>query len=198
MKSKTPAILLLVIVILFSCKQKNSSNPVTKPGEGTGIEQDRNATTSGTNSGKWSQKEIDKFIDQCAADRPENISSDDAFKYCGCVQLKIAGKYPDVQSVSKVSKDEMKRLFDDCFSGEVSRDDTDDETSPPWSNAEIKKFKDKCVPKLVSQLGAANARNYCDCMLEKIMVEYPDSKDAEEIAEKQILDWANLCAAKNK
>lgn len=193
--------LLLLLFVFLSCKQKKSTNDATTndPSGTSSSKTDLNSEgKSGT--GNWSKKDSDDFVDECVKKASERLSTGDALTYCRCMQNKVETKYPNVQNAAGISNSEMGSFKDDCLrennislGGSSGTDDKLNNTSSSWTSTDIKEFKDNCIPNLVASMGTAKASDYCDCMLQKIMVESPDSKDADQIGKARMTEWAKDC-----
>ncbi|MEO5647996.1 MAG: hypothetical protein ABIQ56_06515 [Chitinophagaceae bacterium] len=198
----TNLVILLLLIVLISCKQKKSTNEVKNSDQGSsaGSKAGLDGGNSNSSTANWSKKDTDDFVDECVKKASEKLSTGDAITYCRCMQKKVEGKYPDVQAAAKISNTEMSNFKDQCLrdnnisiGGNSGSNDDSYGSSPAWSSADMKEFKDNCVPGLITSMGNSKASNYCDCMLEKIMVASPDSKDAGQIGKSTMTEWAKDC-----
>ena len=64
-----------------------------------------------------------------------------------------------------------------------------------WTEKDKMEFLETCVSEASANPGI-NGDTYCDCMLEKIMVKYPDPKDADKVTMLEVMEWAQECLAK--
>jgi hypothetical protein len=64
-----------------------------------------------------------------------------------------------------------------------------------WTEKDKMEFLETCVSE-ASVNTAIDAETYCDCMLEKIMVKYPDPKDSDKVTMLEVMEWAEDCLAK--
>ncbi len=183
-------LLILCVFLTFACKQKNSTN-----NNNTEASNNSNASTTAK---KWSQKDIDTFIDQCVQNSSENLNAGEAIAYCRCVQQKVQNKYPDIQSVSRISKAEMAPLTEACLTGDVMDPKDDDDLGTTsvgsWSAADKRTFKDNCVDGLITEnMSPTKAITYCDCLLPKVMSVSPNLKDVEDISKATMTAFAKEC-----
>ena len=62
-----------------------------------------------------------------------------------------------------------------------------------WPEKDRADFMESCIANAKSGIGEEKAKKYCACMLEKIMVRYPDIKDAEDIKMGETIELAQQC-----
>jgi hypothetical protein len=65
--------------------------------------------------------------------------------------------------------------------------------SKKWSEADRTQFMNSCVTNATTALGDGAAREYCNCMLEKIEKKYPNSVDSEKITMGETIAMAKDC-----
>jgi hypothetical protein len=135
----------------------------------------------------WPSKERYAFISECIKAAQKGMSEDTARFYCYCMIFKMEEKYPTVEEAATISEDklaspEWQKEIQACLQGY-------------WSSKDRNDFLKDCINSAKDGLGADRAKNYCECMLYKIEVMYPDSgKAAEELTEEKINspDWKKI------
>ena len=62
-----------------------------------------------------------------------------------------------------------------------------------WPEADQKEFMDICEQAMYGAFDRDTNFSYCACMLEKIMDEYPDPEQQDEVSDDLILEFADAC-----
>ena len=187
-----------LFLFMISCKARKNNSETTKS--------DSSKTSLGTNSGgmstagNWSLSDKDDFVRECVDKASVHLGPDGARTYCNCMQEKIESKYPEVKNTVNIDKVEMAGYRDACIAENnldpdksLGNNSQGDGGNSPWSAADKKEFMDNCTPPLTSQMGASKANNYCECMLQKLMVAAPNSQDASKVGESTMTEWAKDC-----
>ncbi|MDB5199856.1 MAG: hypothetical protein JWO92_1819 [Chitinophagaceae bacterium] len=178
----TYVILIIVIIISQGCRLKSG---------GTGIIGNDNKS-----SDSWSKEYRSKFIQDCIDKASEKLSASKAFSYCNCITEKVEMKYPDENNV-KVSNEEIAGIKSACLvSGSAANNQSDQSNNSNlqgWSLSDRQEFMDNCPSTAIKTLGTIGANDYCDCMLKKLMQEYPDSKDVGNVSKTHISALAFDC-----
>jgi len=78
---------------------------------------------------------------------------------------------------------------------EAKADDKKEEAKKEgWSDDERKAFMEGCVGEAAKNIEKKKAENYCTCMLDKIVVSYPNALDAEaKMSDKEMEKMAGDC-----
>jgi hypothetical protein len=66
-------------------------------------------------------------------------------------------------------------------------------TAGDWPEVEKQGFMDECVKGAAVSLGEESARNYCDCMLTKVIEKYPNVDDAMGLSVEEMGKMAEGC-----
>ncbi len=61
-----------------------------------------------------------------------------------------------------------------------------------WTEKDKSEFIEACISE-ASVVMEIDGETYCACMLEKIMVKYPDPKDADKVTMEEVTEWAQDC-----
>ena len=199
-------LLLFVLCLgIFSCKPKNSTKSTTT--DSTTLNKnlslpDLNKLSPNTNnnnnnnsSGSWSQDYRSKFLSGCISKASESVTLAAATSYCECMASKVELKYPVESEVdSKLTSADIDVMKVGCNASSQSQNNNQsNNNSGGWSFTDQKEFMDNCVPGASSSLGQAKATTYCDCMMTKIMQEYPNSQDAANMSKSRMSQLATDC-----
>ena len=80
-----------------------------------------------------------------------------------------------------------------------NEDDTDndeDTDSRGWSSSDRSQFMNTCVSESQRNLSESQARSYCSCMMGKLEKKYPNSDDAKNLTQSDLLQMAQDCLGK--
>ncbi len=66
-------------------------------------------------------------------------------------------------------------------------------SSQQWSTTDKQEFIDACIPDASKALGDGTGKTYCNCVLEKLMKEYPNPKDAGKASGSRMTEYAKEC-----
>ena len=148
-------------------------------------------------SGGWSKSYRDEFIKGCIDKAAETVNASEAATYCNCMAEKVEAGYPDENEVeSKLSNKVIATMKKECltFASKQDRKKEGNESSlQGWPDADQKQFIDNCIPTVNRMLNANGSAQYCDCLLKKLMQEYPDSKEVDKASRSHLSALANEC-----
>jgi hypothetical protein len=213
---------LLVVFLVFtasmySCKPRKTKSETTQATQDSAkrslIEK---PSTTNTGTG-WPSSDKDEFVDECVKNAANQLNTADAITYCRCMQQAIEQKYPDSKNLN-LTEAETQTLATACVlkhnlkpnqntgnSGNTPDPNIGgtpptnpaynrgDDDATPWTTYERQVFLDNCAPKLVQSMGATRAQNYCECMLQKIMIMAPNAQDADKISKSTMQQWGRDC-----
>jgi len=207
-------------MVLMSCKQKGSNTTSTtdstkttngiklpdigklNPGNNT-----NNNNTNTQSTGTWSKSYKDKIVGDCIAEASKNISASQAYTYCNCMADKVEAKYPNENDAdTKLTESEMQAMKNDCMGTQSNNPNNNQNQSNQnntynnnqnnqgsWSSDEQNQFLRDCISTASNSIGNARATSYCNCMMQKIMKEYPIYSQAQNIPNDLINSWAKDC-----
>ena len=150
--------------------------------------------------GNWSKDYRNKVIKDCIDKASKKLSVSDAFSYCDCMAKKVEAKYPDENEV-ELSKEDIDSMKTGCLpsnpaQGNQPGQSNDQDDTKGWSDADKSEFMDNCIPTANRSLGPNGANDYCDCLLKKLMQEYPDSKNVDKATKAHLSILAAGCLGK--
>ena len=192
----TFVIIFIVFVLLAGCRSKPKysfeiTNDSSKQGKGT---------DTGVNSPvgvSWSKKFRDKFTQECITKVSESVSEAEALRYCSCLTEKVEAKYPDEDEVqSSLSQEDIESMKPDCLALTSVQNSGSAVNSKGWSAQDQRDWMNNCVPGADKALGTSAANNYCDCMMRKLMKDYPDAKDIGSVSQSHLNALASGCLGK--
>src|ERR1035437_6749795 len=187
-------ILIIAIMVLIGCKPKSKSLFETKTDSSksnNGFKMpDVGDLKNNTNSAStWSKACLSKNLSDCITRASNRLSASQAYTYSDCMLDKIQQKYPNENDAeTKFTKEELVPIDAACLPADVNKNNSNDNQtnnnnqnnsnySRQWSTSEQNEFLDGCTPGASKSLGDG-ANVYCNCMLQKLMKEYPNLQDA--------------------
>lgn len=214
----TYVVLIIVIMILAGCKPKSkstmefktndsskSNNGLTMPDIGD-IKNNSNPNNSNSSgSSNWSKEYRNKFLQGCISKASEKVSAAEAFSYCNCMTEKVEAKYPNEKEVdASLTSADIESMRQGCVSNSNStqsnpsynQQNNSNNSTQSWSVSDQREFMDNCTPGASKSMGSAAAYNYCDCMLKKLMQEYPNSADVGNVSKSHMSELASDCLRK--
>ena len=175
--------LILIFAIVISGCRSNSKPP--QLGDITGI-----------GAGNWSKEYRNKVMKDCIDKASEKLSVSDAFSYCDCMTKKAEAQYPDENEVD-LSKEDIESMRSICLPSNTAQSIQPDQSNNPdakgWSVADKREFMDNCIPTADGSLGTRGANDYCDCLLKKIIQDYPDPDDADKASKTYLNKLSSDC-----
>jgi len=217
-------ILIIAIMVLIGCKprtksslelkttdsSKTTTKGLTMPDVGD-LKNNTSNNNNNTNSAStWSKAFLSKNLSDCITRASNRLSASQAYTYCDCMMDKIQQKYPNENDAeTKFTKEELVPIDAACLPADVNQNNSNDNQtnnnnqnnsnySRQWSTSDQREFMNNCVPGASKTLGNTGATDYCSCVMNKIMAEYPDSKDARNIPKDHMTSLANDCLASTR
>lgn len=202
------------MMLLIGCKPKTSSTTDTKTDSSksnNGLKMpdlgDLKKTTPTTSSNSnWSKEYRNKFLQTCIGKASEKVSAADAFSYCNCMTEKVEAKYPNENEVdSKLTDSDIESMRPGCVTSNsnstqsnpsTNQNNSNNSNSASWTASEQREFMDNCTPGASKSLGTSAATDYCDCMMKKLMQEYPNSADVGNVSKSHMSSLASDCLRK--
>ncbi|MBL0333950.1 MAG: hypothetical protein IPP73_01050 [Chitinophagaceae bacterium] len=163
---KSPTLLTLLIILLTATASFSQV-----PGEQKG----------------WPSAERYAFIQACVGSAKANFSVDTARFYCYCMQEKTEAMYPNIEDAAKVTEEDMssptwQKQIKACLNGY-------------WGTEERTIFLDNCVSSATKGgMETDKAQSYCECMLYKVEVHFPNPLDAAALDDKMLKtpEWQKI------
>ena len=181
---------------------KNNSNNSNNPNNHNNNNNNNNNNSNNLSSGSWSKAYRDKFIQGCVSKASEKVSESEAYSYCNCMAVKVEAKYPNENEVdAKLTSTDIESMRNGCLpnsnqsnpSYNQPNNNNSNNNTAAWSVSDQREFMDNCTPGASKTLGTSAATDYCDCMMRKLMQEYPNSKDVGNVSKTHMSALANDC-----
>ncbi len=199
---KTIYLLVFVLSIaMFSCKPKSSTNSTSTDSTNKTLNLpdlnniSPNNNNNNSSGGSWSSEYRSKFLSGCISKASESATLAVATSYCECMTVKVEAKYSNENEVdAKLTSADIDAMKGGCnTSAQNQNNNQSNSGNSAWSSSDQKEFMDNCVPGASSSLGQAKATTYCDCMLTKIIQEYPNSQNAANMPKSRMTQLAADC-----
>ncbi len=199
---QTCLLLALAFMLLVGCKPKSQSKNAFDTQDVTTV---KNKNTNNVEtSGHWTQsyrddlsKELQKYA------RKMGIPATHTDEFTNCVINSLEVKFPS-ENVDYQSA-ETQSILQSCertYTNEESNSNlnsnsnsynSNSSSSPAWSAADQQEFLDNCTPGASKSLGSRAGSDYCNCVMKKLMLEYPDSRDVSKASQQHISELAAEC-----
>ncbi len=135
----------------------------------------------------WPPVERYAFLRECIKEAKSGMSEDSARFYCYCMQERIEKKYPAIEEAAKITdadmrSDEWKKEVKNCLYGF-------------WGTTEREAFLNECISSAQkANMSAERSRSYCECMLFKVEMKYPDPLKAGELTAEKLAspEWKKI------
>lgn len=160
----------------------------------------------------WSKAFLSKNLSDCITRASNRMSASQAYTYCDCMMSKIEQKYPDEHDAdTKFTQEELVPIDAACLPADLNQNNTNNNQTKnnsdnntqnnsnynkAWSTSDQQEFMDNCTPGASKSLGTTAATDYCSCMLQKLMQEYPNSADAGNVSKTHMSALASDCLRK--
>lgn len=127
----------------------------------------------------WPSDDRYAFISECIKTAKAGLGEDSARYYCYCMQFKIETKFPTVAAASAITEEDMQtpewqKEVKSCVAG------------GSWTSKDRSEFLSNCIKSAKEGLGEQKAKSYCECMMYKIEVRYPNAADAAKLTEEKL------------
>jgi hypothetical protein len=126
----------------------------------------------------WPSAERYGFISECIKEAKAGMSEDTARFYCYCMQEGVEKKYSVIEDAAKITEADMRseewqKAIRSCLGGF-------------WGTAEREAFLTECMASSPSTVPANKSKTYCECMLFKVEMRYPNPLEAVELTAEKL------------
>lgn len=135
----------------------------------------------------WPSADRYAFISECIKTAKASLGEDSARFYCYCMQFKVEAKFPTVAAASSITAEDMQtpewqKEIKNCLAGF-------------WATNNREAFLSNCIE--TAQKGGLSkekSKNYCECMLFKIEIRFPNPADAEKLTPEKLSspEWKKI------
>jgi outer membrane murein-binding lipoprotein Lpp len=184
-------------MLLAGCESKPKysfeiANDPSKSGNAVAELNNKSSTTA-----SWSKKFRDQLTQDCINKVSKTVSAAEASRYCSCLTEKVEVKYPDEDEVqSNLSQEDIENMKPDCLALTSVQNNRPANNKEGWSIEDQRGWMDNCTPGAGKTLGTSAANKYCDCMMRKLMKEYPVAKDIGSVPQTHLNALASGCLGK--
>ena len=135
----------------------------------------------------WPSDERYAFINECINTAKEHLSEDSARFYCYCMQFKVEKKYPTIELAATITEADMN-------SPEWQKDIKGCLNGGTWTAADRSTFLNECITSAKGSVGDEKAKIYCECMLYKVEVKFPNPEDAGTLTAEKLAtpEWKKI------
>lgn len=175
--------------LIVSCNQGTNDNKnLFGPPKNNNNNNNKNST--------WSKDFREKFINDCVTSASGELGNAQAQTYCACMEDKIAKKYPDENDAqNKMTKDDVENLKGGCLGNQTNNNPNyqNNNNKKQWSNDDQSSFLQNCIAGGIKTMDAGTATQICDCLLQKLMQEYPSKSAANAITQEHSAELETQC-----
>lgn len=137
----------------------------------------------------WSVTDRENFIDGCMNESEEIMGEEQSRQYCYCMLYKVMDVYDSPEEAHNMTETEALPWAEDCIESlDIVALEKHD-----WAYEEKENFIGTCVGETEETLGANSARQYCYCMLFKLMNIYETATEADQMTQEEIMPLATEC-----
>jgi uncharacterized lipoprotein NlpE involved in copper resistance len=182
-------LLILTVVGLFvaACnnnKGKDNANRNNREKDNYLNNNGDNDKDNNTSTGNWSSAEKQRVLNDCIEEMiGDEIDKTSARNYCNCVLEKTMQKYSSIEKADEMGTEgEAESMAMECLgelTGNRDNNNNDDNTGASWSIYDESRFMSDCEGTARQNVGAQRAREYCDCMLQKVKRIFSSYAEAE-------------------
>jgi hypothetical protein len=127
----------------------------------------------------WPSTERYSFISECIKEAKSGYSEDTARFYCYCMQETVEKKYPTIEQAAKITEADMQ--------SEVWQKDIKSCLGGFWGTTEREAFLTECMSSAKkAEISEEKSKTYCECMLFKVEIKYPNPADAGELTPEKL------------
>ena len=150
-------------------------------------------------SSSWSKDFRAKFINDCVNSASGELGNAQAQTYCACMEDKISKKYPDENDAqNKMTKEDVENLKGGCLGNQTNNNPNNNpnyqnNNQKQWSNDDQGSFLQNCISSGIKTMDAGTATQLCDCLLQKLMQEYPSKSAANAISQEHSAELETQC-----
>jgi hypothetical protein len=138
----------------------------------------------------WSDDEKKLFRDACMNEARVTMTQKASAWYCDCIVSQLVIEFPDGAYDTLITTEVVERIAEKCIR-QAEREFGEATYKATWDDASKKTFIASCTRVLEDT--SVEGEKYCSCVLEKIMVKYPDPQFIDRIPEVEIERLAREC-----
>lgn len=136
----------------------------------------------------WSQEEINLFTESCMNEAKAVFTEAGAKEYCDCSVIKVMALYPDAEEVDNLTEQEINTIATECMEPLLEKEGV---LLTGWPDEAKKGFLEACEEELIGS--GIDAKKYCPCALEEVILLYPTPMGAAELSEEELDKIVEKC-----
>lgn len=137
----------------------------------------------------WSVSDREEFIEGCMGEAEEIMGEEQSRQYCYCMLFKVMDVYDNPVEANNMTEAQALPWAEDC----IESLNIVEQTKSEWALEEKENFIKVCVGETEETLGVNSARQYCYCMLFKLMEIYETASEADLMTQEEIMPLATEC-----
>ena len=137
----------------------------------------------------WTSSDRQDFIDGCMGESKEIMGENQSRDYCYCMLYKVMDIYDTPEAANSMTEAEALPMAEKC----IESLNIVAQEKQEWELEEKENFIKVCVGETEETLGANSARQYCYCMLFKLMDIYATASEADLMTQEEIMPLATEC-----
>lgn len=138
---------------------------------------------------EWSVDDREEFIEGCMGEAEEVMGETGGRQYCYCMLYKIMDVYDTPEAANNMTEAQAYPLAENC----IESLNIVVQEKQEWALEEKENFINVCVGETEETLGANSSRQYCYCMLFKVMDMYETAAEADQMTQEEIMPLASAC-----
>ncbi|MDW3192447.1 MAG: hypothetical protein R8G66_08780 [Cytophagales bacterium] len=137
----------------------------------------------------WTSTDRQDFIDGCMGEAEGIMGENQSRDYCYCMLYKVMDIYDTPEASNSMTEAEALPMAEAC----IESLNIVAQEKQEWELEEKENFIKVCVGETEETLGANSARQYCYCMLFKLMDIYETASEADLMTQEEIMPLATEC-----
>ncbi len=137
----------------------------------------------------WSVTDREEFIEGCMGESEGIMGEEQSRQYCYCMLFKVMDVYDTPAEANNMTEAEALPWAEGCIENlnivAIEKQE--------WAPEEKENFIKTCVGETEETLGVNSARQYCYCMLFKLMDIYETATAADQMTQEEIMPLATEC-----
>lgn len=130
-----------------------------------------NNKDNNTSTGNWSPADKQRALKECMEGVGDQVDESSARNFCSCVLEKTMKKYPSYEKADAMATEAEGQAWSQECKAELTNngnDNNNNNNGANWSRTDENRFMSDCEGTARQNVGAQRAREYCDCMLQKV------------------------------
>ena len=139
----------------------------------------------------WASSDRQEFIAGCMGEAEGIMGENQSRDYCYCMLYKVMDAYDTPEAANNMTEAEALPWAENCIESLNIVAQTEEKNE--WTLEEKENFIKVCVGETEETLGVNSSRQYCYCMLFKLMDIYATASEADLMTQEEIMPLATEC-----